>query len=275
MKLPDDIFKQELLQYLTIHDVEKLDIACMNHKYRLQLLDKINGVILRGENNESMKASLLFKWLGLRGIYLINIIMKLNFEDNDTFLSILENEYMDQFRYTQHVFIRGPIRDDIAILIISHCPCLLSINISGYSSDLQVTDHALLSIPVVFYCSRLQKISLGDCRDITDAGLIAVSEHCPNLQVIDVYNCSQITDTGIISISTHCTRLQSLTLENCHQITDASIISTSTHWEIDYRKIIGIYLNFDGKLLHSYFTTVSEVFWELIAPNLMILLQFR
>ena len=71
------------------------------------------------------------------------------------------------------------------------------------------------------------------------------------------------------------------------------------HWEIDYRKIIGIYRNFDGKLLHSSFTTVSEVFleliaplrpfqranssfaavsevfWELIAPNLMILLLFR
>jgi hypothetical protein len=38
------------------------------------------------------------------------------------------------------------------------------------------------------------------------------------------------------------------------------------HWEIDYRKIIGINRNFDGKLLHSYFTTVSEVFLELIAP---------
>jgi tetrahydromethanopterin S-methyltransferase subunit C len=36
------------------------------------------------------------------------------------------------------------------------------------------------------------------------------------------------------------------------------------HWEIDYRKIIGIYQNFDGKLLHSYFTTVSEVFLELL-----------
>ena len=47
------------------------------------------------------------------------------------------------------------------------------------------------------------------------------------------------------------------------------------HWEIDYRKIIGIYRNFDGKLLPSYFTTVSEVFLELLAPNLMILLLFR
>ena len=55
-------------------------------------------------------------------------------------------------------------------------------------------------------------------------------------------------------------------------------------------EFIGIYRNFDGKLLYSYFTTVSEVFWsysnssfaavselfwELIAPNLMILLLFR
>ena len=41
---------------------------------------------------------------------------------------------------------------------------------------------------------------------------------------------------------------------------------TPTHWEIDYRKIIGIYRNCEGKLLHSYFTTVSKVFLELIAP---------
>ena len=51
--------------------------------------------------------------------------------------------------------------------------------------------------------------------------------------------------------------------------------SGGSHWEIDYGKIIGIYRNFDGKLLHSYFMTVSEVFRELIAPNLMILLLFR
>jgi hypothetical protein len=37
------------------------------------------------------------------------------------------------------------------------------------------------------------------------------------------------------------------------------------HWEIEYRKIIGIYRNFNGKLLHSYFTTISVVFLELMA----------
>ena len=36
----------------------------------------------------------------------------------------------------------------------------------------------------------------------------------------------------------------------------------SQHWENVYRKIIGIYRNFDAKLLISFFATVWEVFWE-------------
>jgi hypothetical protein len=47
---------------------------------------------------------------------------------------------------------------------------------------------------------------------------------------------------------------------------ESSSSSPWWHWEIDYRKTIGIYRNFDGKLLQSFFTTVSEVFLEKIAP---------
>jgi hypothetical protein len=45
MKLPHNIFNQEILQYLTLNNIVKLDNACMNHEYRPQLLDKIDGVI--------------------------------------------------------------------------------------------------------------------------------------------------------------------------------------------------------------------------------------
>ena len=55
MKLPDDMFRQELLQYLTVDDIVRLDNACMNHKYRSQLLDKISGVILLGDQDEYIK----------------------------------------------------------------------------------------------------------------------------------------------------------------------------------------------------------------------------
>jgi hypothetical protein len=139
MKLPDDMFKQELLPFLTVDDIVQLDNTCMNHKYRLQLLEKINGVILQGDKGQSMKVS-LFKWLGMRRIYLINmmIVMSVFY----SLASSIEKDYDDQLKYTRHVVMRGAIRDDMAIFIISHCPCLLSIDtlqITHLSPELQIT----------------------------------------------------------------------------------------------------------------------------------------
>jgi len=37
MKLPDDMFRQELLPYLTEDDILNLDNVCMNYEYRPQL----------------------------------------------------------------------------------------------------------------------------------------------------------------------------------------------------------------------------------------------
>ena len=58
MNLPDDMYRHEILQYLTVNDLVKLDNACLNHNYRSQLLEKISGVILLGDKDKSMKASL-------------------------------------------------------------------------------------------------------------------------------------------------------------------------------------------------------------------------
>ena len=81
MKLPDDMFKQELLPYLTFDDIVRLDNAYMNYEYRSQLLEKISGVILPGGEDKYMKAS-LFEWLGVRRIYLINIYLRFTEDDN-------------------------------------------------------------------------------------------------------------------------------------------------------------------------------------------------
>jgi hypothetical protein len=170
MKLPDDMFKQELLPYLTLDDIVNLDKACMHHKYRPQLLDKIDDVIFLGDKDVSIKAS-LFKWLGLRRIYLVKTkIVVPNFYSSPSFI---ENDYVDQFQYTQHVVMSGPIRDDIAIFIISHCPCLLSIDIGDtLQSSPQITDRTLHSIAEHF--TNLQSLSLSCCGEITDAGLITI-----------------------------------------------------------------------------------------------------
>ena len=291
MKLPDDMFRLELLPYLTVQDIVNLDNACMNHKYRPQVLEKISGVILIGDKDTYIKAS-LFKWLGMRRIY--SIKMKFVVSDFNLTPSSIDNDYMDQFRYTQHVFMRGPIRDDMAIFIISHSPCLLSIVIGHYSFIPQVTDHTLQSIAE--HCTGLQSLSLSLCVGITDAGLITISMHCPNLKSFMVDYSSQITDASIISIPSHCIGLQSLNLQGCKQITDASIISISenctglkrlnvSYTNITDASLIAIaknstqlqYFNAEGCnrisfQLRQYFESISELRADLLSiyPSLPI-----
>ena len=50
MKLPDDMFRKDLLPYLTLRDLGRLDNMCMNHEYRPLVLDKMRGVILMGDD---------------------------------------------------------------------------------------------------------------------------------------------------------------------------------------------------------------------------------
>jgi len=92
--------------------------------------------------------------------------------------------------------MKESIIDDIMMFIISHSPCLQSIDISpGNGHDPEVTDHTLQLIST--HCTGLQSLSLNFCRLITDTGLITISEHCPNLQSLKIYNCDLITDASI------------------------------------------------------------------------------
>ena len=100
MKLPDDMFRQELLPYLTVDDIVKLDNACMNHKYRPQLMVKINGLILLGDDDEFMKTS-LFKWLGMRRIYLLK--MKIVWFEARVKTVVLDSLFGLSFLFGDHV----------------------------------------------------------------------------------------------------------------------------------------------------------------------------
>ena len=53
----------------------------------------------------------------------------------------------------------------------------------------------------------------------------------------------------------------------CATATLSVAVSVSFHWENVYRKIIGIYRNFDGKLLNRCLATVSEVFFGANSTN--------
>jgi len=48
IELPDDVFTYHVLHYLRIIDLVNLDNACMNHIYRNQILNKLNGILFEG-----------------------------------------------------------------------------------------------------------------------------------------------------------------------------------------------------------------------------------
>ena len=220
MMLPDDVIRQQLLLYLSVYDIVQLDNACMNHKYRPQILDKMNGVILKGDKDKSMK-TLLFKWLGIRRIYLINIDIGCRILQQE-YLSMIQENYIDQFKYIKNINLRGFITDMMAIFIISRCPNLQSIYCIELSNNTNIS-------VIAEYCPGLRSLFFNRCHSIDDNGLIAISKHCPKLSSLNVENCKKLTDASIISLSTHCTGLISINLFGCNKITDASVISISNH----------------------------------------------
>ena len=64
--LLDDIFKHELLQYLTLYDITIFDTAIINHKYRVQFLNKIT--FKENINIYKFNIKLFYNWLTIRDI---------------------------------------------------------------------------------------------------------------------------------------------------------------------------------------------------------------
>ena len=211
MKLPVDMFQHELLPYLTVRDIVNLDCAIMNHEYRDELMQKIGGMeLIEDILNISMgNIPPLLKWLGLRGIFISNMKMRLIHTYRMPKM-LFNNNNKDQFK----------LNKDVNKVVIH------SIEIHDCHSY-RISDDTIQKIAQ--YCIGLQSLSIIDCRAISDAGLINISQQYPKLQSLKLYYCVELTDASIISISTHCTGLQSLNLGCCRHITGASIIPISTH----------------------------------------------
>ena len=62
MDLPDDVFKHQIMPYLTLRDIAMFESATMNHQYRNEWLDKVRDVILIGDLDDDLQLQALH-WL--------------------------------------------------------------------------------------------------------------------------------------------------------------------------------------------------------------------
>lgn len=81
------------------------------------------------------------------------------------------------------------------------------------------------SVSPLSVCTRVERLTLTNCRGLTDAGLVALVENNASLLALDVSNDKNITETSIYVIAEHCKRLQGLNISGCELISNESMIT--------------------------------------------------
>eukprot|EP00833_Pecoramyces_ruminatium_P012668 jgi/Orpsp1_1/1186700/evm.model.d7180000052628.1 len=71
--------------------------------------------------------------------------------------------------------------------------------------------------------SRVKRINLSDCMDITDEGLITISNNCEALEAISIDDCPRITDEGFEAFVKNQTKIKYLSIANSETLTNKAI----------------------------------------------------
>lgn len=263
MSMPDDIFKYQLMQFLTIYDLASFDKACTNYFYRNEYLEKIREVILIG-NNKSCLSLHILPWLNERKLYLQNLCiayeevfsdrlrfsMRLLKKNNEkklklilpsmklcTGLTVSNSFVLDAYLVEQSQSLSNhyccPLRS-LKVLynwitdstITSIATCCTGLRSLSLQKCFRVRDISMSLLTKA--CRCLQWLNISQCRNLTDISIISLSLYCTQLVVLDVSGIP-ITDDSILSISAHCFKLQIINFSECRKLTDVSIISISTH----------------------------------------------
>ncbi|KAL7931313.1 RNI-like protein [Trichoderma chlorosporum] len=86
----------------------------------------------------------------------------------------------------------------------------------------KVNDGSVMPLAV---CSRVERLTLTNCRGLSDSGLIALVENSSSLLALDISNDKHITERSINAIATHCKRLQGLNISGCENISNESMLT--------------------------------------------------
>lgn len=87
---------------------------------------------------------------------------------------------------------------------------LVELNVSG----LLVVDDST-AIDAARTMVKLIRLSVADCLNVGDTGILGFIQHCPCLEYLDMSNNSSLTDTVLTNIPLKCLRLQSLVINAC------------------------------------------------------------
>ncbi|KAJ6788740.1 hypothetical protein PWT90_07967 [Aphanocladium album] len=81
------------------------------------------------------------------------------------------------------------------------------------------------SVTSLFICTRIERLTLTNCKGLSDDGVIGLVENNTNLLALDVSNDKNISDESIYTIAKHCKRLQGLNISGCDMVSNESLVT--------------------------------------------------
>ncbi|KAI1339448.1 hypothetical protein F5Y15DRAFT_73305 [Xylariaceae sp. FL0016] len=93
------------------------------------------------------------------------------------------------------------------------------LNLAQLAKD--VNDGSVLPLAV---CTRVERLTLTNCKNLTDTGLIPLVKSSKQLLALDISGDINITEASIFAIAEKCERLQGLNISNCRQVSNESMV---------------------------------------------------
>lgn len=85
----------------------------------------------------------------------------------------------------------------------------------------KVNDGSVMPLSV---CTRVERLTLTNCKGLTDSGLIALVQNNSHLLALDISLDEQISEASINALADNCRRLQGLNVSHCQSISNESMI---------------------------------------------------
>ena len=128
---------------------------------------------------------------------------------------------------------------NVEVLILTNCSNLTDAGVSGPAgkiSSLKILNHLNIKgtgisdqgIKEAFNFHDLRHLVIGDCKNVTDSGYGQIAEYNSHLEVISLEQ-ADLTDQGLIAISDKAHRLHQLDLRYCPNITTKGLKSVLDH----------------------------------------------
>ncbi|KAI8959262.1 RNI-like protein [Daldinia sp. FL1419] len=85
----------------------------------------------------------------------------------------------------------------------------------------KVSDGSVMPLAV---CTRVERLTLTNCKELTDSGLMPLVRSNKSLLALDISGDVNITEQSIFAIAENCKRLQGLNVSNCKMISNESMV---------------------------------------------------